>query len=54
MGLSDKAIRESLRLSINRFTTDEEVDRAADIFIRVVRKVRDVQSAKTGPVMVYR
>lgn len=54
MGLSDSEIRESLRLSLNRFTTDEEVDRAADIFIRVVRKVREVQSSKTGPVMVYR
>lgn len=54
MGLPDAQIRESLRLSFNRFTTTDEVDRAAALFAGVVRKVRDVQSAITGPVMVYR
>ncbi len=54
MGLPDAQIRESLRLSFNRFTTANEVDRAAALFAGVVRKVRDVQSAITGPVMVYR
>ncbi len=54
MGLPDSQIRESLRLSLNRYTTPDEVDRAAAIFIKVVRKVRDVQSTITGPVMVYR
>ncbi len=54
MGLSDAEARESLRFSMNRFTTEQEADQAADIFIRAVRKVKSVQSAVTGPVMVYR
>lgn len=54
MGLTDAAARESLRFSMNRFTTTQEVDLAADVFIRAVRKVKSVQSAVTGPVMVYR
>lgn len=54
MGLSDKQVRESLRFSLSRYTTAEEVDEAADIFIRALRKVRSVQSSITGPVMVYR
>lgn len=54
MGLPDAAIRESLRLSLNRYTTAAEVDEAAALFIRAVRKIRAVQSASTGPVMVYR
>ncbi|MBR1978015.1 MAG: cysteine desulfurase [Akkermansia sp.] len=54
MGLADKEIRESLRFSMSRYTSAEEVDAAADIFVRVVQKLRSVQSASTGPVMVYR
>lgn len=54
MGMADAEARESLRFSMNRFTTEQEVDQAADIFIRAVRKVKSVQSAVTGPVMVYR
>lgn len=54
MGLADKEIRESIRFSLSRYTTEEEVDAAADIFARVVKKLRSVQSASTGPVMVYR
>lgn len=54
MGLSDKAVRESLRFSMNRYTTEAEVDEASRLFIAAVRKVRSVQSAVTGPVMVYR
>ena len=54
MGLPDRHIRESLRFSLNRYTTLEEVEKAAAIFIEAVRKVRSVQSAITGPVMVYR
>lgn len=54
MGLPDKHIRESLRFSLNRYTTPEEVEKAAAIFIEAVRKVRSVQSTITGPVMVYR
>ena len=54
MGLPDKEVRESLRFSFSRYTTSEEVDAAAEIFLSAWRKVRSVQSAVTGPVMVYR
>lgn len=54
MGLPDKEVRESLRFSFSRYTTSEEVDAAVDIFLSAWRKVRSVQSAVTGPVMVYR
>ncbi|MBQ2379499.1 MAG: cysteine desulfurase [Akkermansia sp.] len=54
MGLPDKAVRESLRFSLSRYTTEEEVDEAARLFIAAVQKVRSVQSTVTGPVMVYR
>lgn len=54
MGLADKEIRESIRFSMSRYTTTEEVEKAAEIFIKAVRKLRSVQSVNTGPVMVYR
>lgn len=54
MGLPDKQVRESLRFSLSRYTSAEEVDAAAGIFITALRKVRSVQSSITGPVMVYR
>lgn len=54
MGLPEKEVRESLRFSLSRLTTEEEVDAAAALFIAAVRKIRSVQSAMTGPVMVYR
>ncbi len=54
MGLPDKQVRESLRFSLSRYTTAEEVDAAAGLSITALRKVRSVQSAITGPVMLYR
>ena len=54
MGLTDREVRESLRFSLSRFTTREEVERAAAIVISAVQKLRSVQSSRTGPVMVYR
>lgn len=54
MGMPDKEIRESLRFSLSRYTTEDEVDAAAAIFIQTVKKLRSVQSLSTGPVMVYR
>ncbi len=54
MGLPDKQVRESLRFSLSRYTTPEEVDAAASIFLAALSKVRSVQSSITGPVMVYR
>lgn len=53
MGLSDSAAREVLRLSWNRFCSEEEVDAAADTFIDCVRKLRSVQGMNTGSVVVY-
>lgn len=53
MGLSTSEIRESLRLSWNRYTTESVAVEAAHIFIDAVQKLRSVQSAATGNVMVY-
>lgn len=54
MGLTDKQARESLRFSMSRYTTADEVAEAAAIVIKAVQKVKSVQSSVTGPVMVYR
>lgn len=54
MGLSDKQVRESLRFSLSRYTTADDVDSAASVFIDAWRKIKSVQSSVTGPVMVYR
>ncbi len=54
MGLPDARVRESLRFSLNRYTTETEVEEAAALVIAAARKVRAVQSSITGPVMVYR
>ena len=54
MGLSDEAVRSSLRFSLSFMTTQEEVEQAAALVGSAVRKVRGVQSSRTGPVLVYR
>lgn len=54
MGLSDGAVRSSLRFSLSFMTTEEEVERAAALVASAVRKVRGVQSSRTGPVLVYK
>lgn len=54
MGLSDDAVRSSLRFSLSFMTTEEEVERAAALVASAVRKVRGVQSSRTGPVLVYK
>lgn len=54
MGLPEKQIRESLRFSLSRYSTEAEVDEAASLVVSAVRRIRSVQSAHTGPVMVYR
>jgi len=40
LGRSDAAIQASVRLSIGRATTESEIDRAADILVRAVRRLR--------------
>lgn len=54
MGLSDEAVRSSLRFSLSFMTTEEEVEQAAALVASAVRKVRGVQSSRTGPVLVYK
>ena len=54
MGLSDEAVRSSLRFSLSFMTTQEEVEQAAALVGSAVRKVRGVQSSRTGPVLGYR
>ena len=41
LGRSDAAIQASVRLSIGRATTEADVDRAADILVHAVRRLRD-------------
>lgn len=54
MGLSDAEARSCLRFSISSMTTEDEMEHASGLVIEAVRKVRSVQSSKTGPVMVFR
>lgn len=54
MGLTDDEARACLRFSLSYLTTEDEVDEAARLVVEAVRKVRSVQSSKTGPVTVYR
>jgi len=54
MGLPDGTVRSSLRFSLSFMTTQEEVEQAAALVAAAVRKVRGVQSSRTGPVFVYR
>ncbi len=54
MGLNDKEIRASLRFSFSFMTTEDEVERTVTAVAQAVKKVRGVQSARTGPVLVYK
>ena len=54
MGLPDGAVRSSLRFSLSFMTTQEEVEQAVSLVAAAVRKVRGVQSSRTGPVLVYK
>ena len=53
MGFSDERAKSSLRISLSRFTTREEIDTAANALIKAVKKLRAIQSPLTGPVQVY-
>lgn len=53
MGISPEVARSSLRCSISRMTTDEEIDRAVECVRRAVGKLRSVQGPGVGPVAVY-
>lgn len=54
MGLPDGTVRSSLRFSLSFMTTQDEVEQAAALVAAAVRKVRGVQSSRTGPVLVYK
>jgi cysteine desulfurase len=51
MGLSDAQAKSSLRLSISRLTTADEIDRACDILPAVIAKLRAASPADS-PVLV--
>ncbi len=53
MGLSDEEARNCLRFSISELTTNEELETGIRLVIEAVKRVRSVQSSKTGPVTVY-
>ena len=53
MGFSDEHAKSSLRISLSRFTTLEEIDTAADALVKAVKKLRAIQSPLTGPVQVF-
>ena len=42
LGRSDELAHSSVRLTLGRFTTEEEVDFAADLLRRKVAKLRDL------------
>jgi cysteine desulfurase len=52
MGLSRDDARSSLRFSLGRTTTAEEIDRALEIIPRTIAKLRAERSATGGPVLV--
>lgn len=54
MGLSDQEARGALRFSLSRMTDRSEAEQALTLVIQAVKKLRSVQSRRTGPVMVYR
>lgn len=53
MGFSDERAKSSLRISLSRFTSSEEINTATDAIIKSVKKLRAIQSPLTGPVQVY-
>lgn len=45
MGLPMERARSSIRFSLSRFTTEEEIDRCLSIVIRTVRRLRDISNS---------
>jgi cysteine desulfurase len=46
IGLSKEQARGSVRITMGRFTTEEEVDRTADVLIQTVRDLRNLSSGR--------
>ena len=53
MGIPAETARTSLRLSLSKRTSEDDIDRAADHLRRAVEKLRRVQGPGVGPVVVY-
>lgn len=53
MGYSDARAKSSLRISFSALNTEEEARQAAAILCQAVKKLRSVQSAGVGPVVIY-
>ncbi len=47
MGISMEAARSSIRFSLSRFTTEDEINRCASIVVRVVRRLREIVLRRT-------
>ncbi|MAL98363.1 IscS subfamily cysteine desulfurase [Hydrocarboniclastica marina] len=50
MGLTDEQAHSSLRFSIGRFTTEAEIDRAADLVGEILPRLRERRRARTAQV----
>ena len=48
MGLSDAMAQSTLRFSLGRFTTDEEIDHATELVIAAVQRLRGESAIATG------
>ena len=48
MGVDEALARASLRFGLGRFTTEEDIDFAAEVVIRTVRRLRQVSSDEAG------
>lgn len=53
MGIPESRAKTSLRFSFSRNQTTEDAERAAEIVIKSVAKLRTVQGGNTGPVAIY-
>jgi cysteine desulfurase len=53
MGISEVRAKTSLRFSFSRLNTRDEVEKAAEITIRAVEKLRRVQGTGIGPVAIH-
>ena len=53
MGIPEHRAKSSLRFSFSKLNTEEEAIAAADAVAKVVEKLRRVQGAGVGPVVVY-
>jgi cysteine desulfurase len=45
MGIPIETARSSIRISLSRFTTEEEIDRAISIIVKVIGKLRNLQAS---------